>query len=242
MVRGDRIEELLKAKGWSQAELARRIGVQSTTIWKLVSGEGQGSKHLHKIARELETTPEYLTGETDNPAPPRDFLARRVREGVPDNPGLADRRLGFRGKEPEHDPDLVEIAEIDLRFGLGAAFMDQEIVEQQAELRPFPKAWLRHITSAPADQLYWAKGQGDSMEPKISEGEVILIDRSQTDAGFGDLYWAIAYGQTAMVKRLRPMPDGSIKILSDNPNVPPETAYDGELHIFGRVIAVVKLL
>jgi len=52
----------------------------------------------------------------------------------------------------------------------------------------------------------------------------------------------IAYGQTSMIKRLRPMPDGSVKILSDNASVPPETAYVGEVHVFGRVVAVVKRL
>lgn len=99
---------------------------------------------------------------------------------------------------------------------------------------------MRYITDTPAKHLYWARGQGNSMEPNIGDGDVILIDRSQQTPGFGDLYWAIAYGQTGMIKRLRPMPDGSVKILSDNPNVPPEVAYDGELHVFGRVIAVVR--
>lgn len=51
----------------SQSELARRVGVSQTTIYKLVSGEGYGSKYLHKIARELQTTAAYLSGETDDP-------------------------------------------------------------------------------------------------------------------------------------------------------------------------------
>ena len=51
----------------SQSELARRVGVTQTTIRKLVSGAGYGSKHLHVIARELGTTPAYLNGETDDP-------------------------------------------------------------------------------------------------------------------------------------------------------------------------------
>lgn len=50
----------------SQSELARRVGVTQTTIRKLLSG-GYGSKHLHRIARELQTSPAYLTGETDDP-------------------------------------------------------------------------------------------------------------------------------------------------------------------------------
>ena len=78
------------------------------------------------------------------------------------------------------------------------------------------------------------------MEPVIGDGDIILIDRSQRSPEFADLIWAIAYGQTGMIKRLRPMADGSVKILSDNPNVPPELAYDGELNVFGRVVAIVK--
>lgn len=42
--------------------------MSQTTIYKLVSGDGYGSKYLHRIARELQTTAAYLAGETDDPA------------------------------------------------------------------------------------------------------------------------------------------------------------------------------
>jgi phage repressor protein C with HTH and peptisase S24 domain len=159
--------------------------------------------------------------------------------------GAEETQLPYRPQEPvpafgATPPGMVEIAAIDLNFGLGAAFMDSEIVEHQADTMLFPVDWLRSITRSSPDRLYWAKGLGNSMEPTIGDGDVILIDRSAAGSTFGDLYWAIAYGQTGMIKRLRPMPDGSVKILSDNPNVPPEVAHDGELHVFGRVIAVVR--
>lgn len=171
----------------------------------------------------------------------------KLRGRFPDFPGwpqdrLADRRLPFQGFPPERDSGNVEVAYIDLRFGLGGAIMDQDILEHQAEMQSFPRAWLRLFTESAPSQLYWARGQGDSMEPKIRDGDLILIDRSQVSGGFGDLIWAISYGQTGMVKRLRQMPDGSVKIMSDNQSVPPEVAYDGELHIFGRVIAVIGRL
>jgi transcriptional regulator with XRE-family HTH domain len=51
----------------SQSELARRVGVSQSAIHKLVSGNAYGSTHLHRIARELGTTPAYLTGEIDDP-------------------------------------------------------------------------------------------------------------------------------------------------------------------------------
>jgi len=51
----------------SQAELARRVRVDQSTINGLVRGTAKASKHLHRIARELNTTPSYLSGETDDP-------------------------------------------------------------------------------------------------------------------------------------------------------------------------------
>lgn len=51
----------------SQAELARRIPVDQSTINGLIRGHSRSSKHLHRIARELQTTAAYLTGETDDP-------------------------------------------------------------------------------------------------------------------------------------------------------------------------------
>jgi transcriptional regulator with XRE-family HTH domain len=73
MFDGDRLRNLMATRGLSQSELARRVGVSQTTIAKLVAGRGYGSKHLHLIARELRTTPAFLTGEIDDPeenAPP----------------------------------------------------------------------------------------------------------------------------------------------------------------------------
>lgn len=69
MTIGERIDERLKAIGISQAELARRVGVGQSTINGLIRGESRGSKHLHVIARTLRTSPAYLIGETEDPAP-----------------------------------------------------------------------------------------------------------------------------------------------------------------------------
>lgn len=161
---------------------------------------------------------------------------RRSDEGASAASQVETPRTPYRGDAIPR-VELVQIAEIDLRFGLGGAYMDEAPVPQ---MRSFSREWLRQITTSPPDQLYWARGQGNSMEPTISDGDILLIDRTQSTPSFGDLYWAIAFGQVGMIKRLRPMPDGSVKILSDNPSVPPEVAVDDELHVFGRVVAVLK--
>lgn len=64
---GSRVKERMEAAGLSQAELARRVGLSQPTIFQLIHRSKKGSTHLHVIARELGTTPAYLTGETDDP-------------------------------------------------------------------------------------------------------------------------------------------------------------------------------
>jgi len=65
---GPRIEERLRTLGMSQSELARRAKVPQTTMNSLVRSSSRSSPHLVRIARELRTTPAYLTGETDDPS------------------------------------------------------------------------------------------------------------------------------------------------------------------------------
>jgi hypothetical protein len=173
----------------------------------------------------------------------------KLQAAFPDFPGWAgtppinnENRLSYRHGRAQAGDDMVAVHQIDLDFGLGAAIMDTEIFEDRAETLDFPRSWLRMISHSPPGQLCWARGRGNSMLPTIGDGDVILIDRSQRSLFDSDLIWAVSYGNAATIKRLRPMPDGGVKMIPDNPNVPPETAYDGELNIFGRVIAVVKRL
>lgn len=57
-----RVRELREVKGWSQAELARRAGVQRVTI-TLIEGQrtkGVDFETLERLARALEVDPGYL--------------------------------------------------------------------------------------------------------------------------------------------------------------------------------------
>ena len=67
MILGARILRRLEAIGISQAELGRRVKLGQSTINGLIKGEQQSTTKLPQIARELQTTPAYLTGETDDP-------------------------------------------------------------------------------------------------------------------------------------------------------------------------------
>jgi phage repressor protein C with HTH and peptisase S24 domain len=214
---GERIAELRNARGLSQTQLAKLSGLSQATIGKLESGISSGSSHLHKIARALGTTSEYLSGEVDDP--------EKGAMPAPTPAVLADQ-LG-----------LAEVREIDLRFGMGATELEIPVT---TSIRHFSRAWLRQYTGASPEHLYFAQGIGDSMAPTLLDSDLLLIDASEQALHMADKIWAVAYGNSGMVKRLRQMPDGSVKILSDNPMVSEEIAHDGELHVLGRVVAIVR--
>jgi phage repressor protein C with HTH and peptisase S24 domain len=178
-----------------------------------------------------------------------DYLSRAAEAGVDTVYVLTGERKDEAGKPPVNaakvtvleDDDLVEIAEIDLQYGLGATYLNNAIT---AEKRRFSKEWLRNFTRAAPASLFWATGDGDSMEPTIRSGEVILIDGSQKTPRMGEGIWAVALGDFGMVKRIHYAGADRIELLSDNVSlqIPPIAVGEGELHVIGRVVAVVRRL
>lgn len=203
-------------RGLSQSELARRVGITQASIHKLLSGTAYGSKHLHVIARELGTTPAYLTGETDDPS------AGALPIPTPER--LAEQL------------DLVAVQEIDLKFGMGATDLELPVT---SNIRHFSRDWLRQHTHASPEHLYFAQGIGDSMAPTLLDSDLLLIDTSEQIIRLADKIWAVSFYGSGMVKRLRQTREG-VKIMSDNPAISEEVATDGELHVLGRVVAIVR--
>lgn len=212
----DRLATRMRLLGLSQAELARRVGISQQAIGKLVNGSSRSTPNIGKIAQVLETTPAYLAGQVEDP-----------HEGamlLPTDDVIADQL------------DLVTIDEIDLAFGLGETFTDHLPIEVTP--RRFPRAWLSMLTNAPPSLLVFARGRGDSMMPTLLDGDIVLIDKSQTDLRQQDVLWALTMGDTAMIKRLRLRPSGRIALLSDNTTVPQDEVDSREIRIVGRVVFI----
>lgn len=192
--------------------------MSQATIARLALGTAFGSTHIHRIARELGTTAAFLTGETDDP-----------HEGalpVPTADDIADQVGGVR------------IKEIDLDYGMGASWIDGVPVTEIE--RVFPADWVVQFTRASPEHLFFAHGAGDSMMPTILDRDIVLIDTTQQTVNMADRIWAVAWGGAGMIKRIRPQPDGGVRMMSDNPAIRDEVAYDGEMSVIGRVVGVMR--
>ena len=221
-----RVRELATAGRYNASALGKALGVPSSSAANYWSGSRPWpARVLPDLAETLGTTIGYLFGKTEDP-------------------GIAE----FRGSPAElqeyaemvaGDGDQVAIDSIDLAYGMGGTFLD--VGDAEVEKVKFSRAWLRNFTNAPPELLGMAEGIGDSMEPVIYDRDAVIFDRSARLADhMSDKVWVFAFGQVGMVKRLRPMPDGTVKIMSANRTYPDEIASDGDLHIIGRVVCTVR--
>lgn len=214
MTIGDRIEERLRVLDMSQAELARRVKVAQPTINALIKGNNQGSKHLHRIASVLQTSPAYLVGDSDDPG--EAALSPLSRETLAEQLGL------------------TMIPEVELGYSMGGGSVLEEY--RHIGFRAFDQDWLRGLMRGSFEELFVAHGEGDSMEPTLKDGDVVLIDMAQRDIRQQDRIWAISYGDLGMIKRVRRKPGGTYQLLSDNPAVSAIDCADDEMFVVGRVV------
>lgn len=211
----DRLEALGgRADGFSQAWLARRTGLTQPTINALIRNPSASSKHLDKIANALQTSVSYLLGETEDPSaelPNMSIESTKQLLGIAMIPELVDLRYSMGGGADAEDPPY----------------------ERRV---PFRKAWLKQLTSSGPEGVFLAMGQGDSMMPTILDGDHVLVERTENEIDRQDAIWAIVYSGFIMLKRVRRLPDGTFRLLSDNPAISPIDASEGEIIIVGRVV------
>lgn len=151
-------------------------------------------------------------------------LAQELRTSV-------DAILGVQTSEAL---DMVTVNEIDFAYGLGGTFSDLPI---ESQVLHFPRTWVESITPTPAALLTFARGRGDSMQPTLLDGDIVLIDRSIRTIREQDAIWALTLGDMAMIKRVR-IKGERVSLLSDNDRVPPDEVHHEEVNVVGRVVFI----
>jgi phage repressor protein C with HTH and peptisase S24 domain len=155
---GGRIRRLREAKGLSRADLAKAVGLAYSSLSDLESGKAKTTTVLHKIAAQLGARVEYL----------------ETGKGPQDQP------------PPSSDDEAWEnIKGYAMAVGLGhgrEALDYEETHNLKFRADSLARKRLR------ADKLAVLYGKGDSMLPRIREGDAILFDTSDTTPSDGDLF------------------------------------------------------
>lgn len=213
---GDNVRRVREARGLSQAALARRAGVSQPTIADLESGHNETTKKLPSIASALGVSPAELDPQ----------LAQTPAK-------IGDKAVG----------DAIE--EIQARAGAGpggltSPTMDHNgIVISQEAVRDYwllPERVMREtIRARPADIKIF-EVVGDSMEPRLSEGDRVFVNTQDTFPHPEGIF-ALFDGDGIVIKRVqivRGADPQRVKIYSVNPQYDAYEALMDEIRIIGR--------
>lgn len=147
-----------------------------------------------------------------------------------------------RGKEeklklPDEHADFYYIPLYDVRASAGhGAWNDSEHV---IDTLAFKRQWIRQELGAQPEQLCLIYITGESMEPTLHAGDVILIDKSIKEVNTDGIYVLMLDG-SLLTKRCQRLPGKKIRVSSDNPAYEPFILDDNinspEQHLVGRVV------
>jgi len=218
---GGRLKWARKQAGFETAtDFAKRYGYNPTSYRAYENNQNGFSKQAHELADHLNIPARWL-----------------LRGGDLEGGGAAAED-SFTQQAKEMGLSLIPELELGYSMGGGSVFADY----QRRGFVPFQRDWLRGFMRGTFADLFVARGSGDSMTPTLLDGDIVLIDTAQKRIDQQDRIWALSYGDLGMIKRVRRLPGGSYRIMSDNPAVSPIDATDEEMHVVGRVVWIGRTM
>lgn len=89
-------------------------------------------------------------------------------------------------------------------------------IERADDALMFKEDWIKFELGARPQDLCLIRVHGDSMEPTLRAGDVILVDHSACRPDREGIY-ILRMGEMLIVKRLQAVPGGQVRVISDNP-------------------------
>lgn len=173
----------------------------------------------------------------------RDGLSKPNLFGVTKLAEAAGYSVGWLANGEEAAPnaavsageDAISIPKLDVLASAGAGVSGHS--ERPVEMIRFPRAWLRSVGIS-ANNARILTVSGDSMEPTLSSGDLLLVDVSINKIK-GDAIYVLVMDDEVYVKRALPRMSGAILITSDNDRYPAEEVSEEtakRLQVAGRVV------
>jgi phage repressor protein C with HTH and peptisase S24 domain len=176
------------------------------------------------VANKAEATSKrgLQDNEAGNAIPGGAILAALVESGINANwvltgegPMLLSQDVESHASyHVEHQNGFVAIPIYEeVQASAGPGVLPPEVPAVQ--VLKFSEEWIRHELRAAPGDLYLISVDGDSMEPTLRAGDVILIDHRVTHPNREGVY-ILRMDGALLVKRLQFRPGGQIDVISDN--------------------------
>ena len=230
----DRLKTARKNAKMTQAQLAKAVPISQGTISDLESGRNKGTASLVKIAQALKVNAHWLAtgeGEMNYCTDITKMHGYQEVEQWDDNTPLDDDDIPI--------PFYKELA-----FACGHGAVNPDIHSEHRKLR-MGKHTLKNL-NIDKNNAFAATAKDDSMSPYIQDGDTICIDKGRTQIKDGRIF-AIRHGELFLCKRLYRLPDGGVRIVSDNQAEYPEQIVrkseieQGDFEVIGWVWNVSRL-
>ena len=187
------------------------------------------------LSRLIGRNPAYIQQFIKRGTPRR--LAEEDRRALARYFGVDENTLAMPDVPAQGGTEaLIPIPRLDVgaSAGPGALSQSEQIVSNVA----FDRRWLRRLCSSQPEDLSIIQVQGDSMVPALSDGDEIMVDRSDGADRLRDGIYVMRRDEELIVKRVAVNPaTRRITVQSDNMQYPtwPECNPD-DLAIVGRVV------
>lgn len=207
----------LKGDSESDAAFSRRIGVATSTWKQYGKGSSPSLDVLLKVADATSVSIEWLAGRA-----------------IPQS-----RELSIDGDGMPKDMVMVPVIDAQPSAGAGSN-VEGEAVTAVIALR---RDLVRGLGVSSAGALRVLEARGNSMEPTIRAGDLILVDTAIEQVEDEGVY-VFRFGGALVVKRIRFTVAAGVELISDNGGIAdriPEGDLP-ELHAAGRVVRVIRAL
>lgn len=200
---GKRIEARRKELDLTLLDISSSIGVAASTIQRYEKGQFSRIKLpiIEAIASVLHVNPEWIIGHTDDPIDydDGDFVASIPSSYIKGCDG--DLKMAFdvsKAVDKDHEFEMrsriIPIREMHsapilgkIRAGYGLTAVENIVGYMPTE----------HVNY---EDCFWLKVEGRSMEPRIFEGDYVLVDK-EAEIENGDIVAVIVDGEDGTVKK-----------------------------------------
>jgi phage repressor protein C with HTH and peptisase S24 domain len=118
-------------------------------------------------------------------------------------------------REEELGDEYVLIPRLDVKFSAGNGKIVWH-VDEKGQKQAFRRSWCQRLGINP-EHAATIVNEGQSMEPRLIDGDSLVVDYKATRIIDGKVY-ALAYRGELFIKRLFKMPSGGLRVQSDNPD------------------------